>query len=133
MPFLIDTDVAIYLRDVHAEVTARVAALEVRPSISMMTWVELEGGITRDPVNAVRRRQLTGILLNALTILPLDAPVIAAYGQIVAKLGYSRRQVFDRLIAATAIVNDLTLITMNADDFRTIPGLTLEAWPAPAQ
>jgi predicted nucleic acid-binding protein len=133
MPFLIDTNIAIYLRDVQPEVTARIAAVGVRPSISLVSWIELEGGITRDPAHAERRRRLTDILLDALTIHPLDAPVVAAYRDIVAALGYSRRQVFDRLIAATAIVHRLTLITMNADDFRAVPGLSLEVWPAPPQ
>jgi predicted nucleic acid-binding protein len=35
------------------------------------------------------------------------------------------------MIAATAIVAGATLITMNAQDFRGIDGLRLEAWPSP--
>lgn len=31
----------------------------------------------------------------------------------------------DAVIAATAIVHDLTLITRNTDDFKNIPGLTV--------
>ena len=42
-------------------------------------------------------------------------------------------RILDRLIAATAIVHDLTLVTINGADFRDIPGLKLEAWPAPDQ
>lgn len=133
MSYLIDTNVAIYLRDVDRDIVGRVAGLSNRPSIALLTWIELEGGVSRDQANAVDRRRSTDMLLAALTIHPLDAPVVHAYRTIVAALGYSRRQVFDRLIAATAIVNDLTLITMNGDDFRAISGLELEVWPAPAQ
>lgn len=70
-------------------------------------------------------------LLSRFVVVPFDASVVRIYGQIVAACGFSRPRILDRLIAATAIANDLTLITINAADFRDIPGLKLEAWPAP--
>ena len=63
----------------------------------------------------------------------LDEHVVEQYGHIVRDCGFTRARVFDRLIAATAIVHDLTLVTINGPDFRDIPGLKLEVWPAPAQ
>jgi predicted nucleic acid-binding protein len=36
------------------------------------------------------------------------------------------------MIAATAIDNGLTLITMNRTDFNDVPGLALVVWPSPA-
>ena len=50
-----------------------------------------------------------------------------AYGQIVAQIGYSRRKVIDRMIAAQAIVIGATLVTLNPDDFSDIPDLNLLA------
>ena len=38
----------------------------------------------------------------------------------------------DTLIAATAIVHDLVLITNNESDFHRIPGLVIENWSIPA-
>ena len=35
---------------------------------------------------------------------------------------------FDLLIAATALVHDLTAITNNADEYRRIKGLRVENW-----
>jgi tRNA(fMet)-specific endonuclease VapC len=131
--FLIDTNIAIYLRDGHREMTARVNALPRQPAISLMTRVELEGGVYRHPAFAEARRVAVDALVGSFDIEPVDSAVITAYGRIVAACGFSRQKIIDRLIAATALVNDLTLVTVNAADFRDIPGLRLEAWPAPGQ
>jgi predicted nucleic acid-binding protein len=37
----------------------------------------------------------------------------------------------DLLIAATALVHDLTLVTHNVEDFKHVPGLTIVDWLAP--
>ena len=42
--------------------------------------------------------------------------------------GFSRRKTIDHMIAATALANGLSLITLNAQDFRDVPGLLLEIW-----
>lgn len=123
--YLIDTNIAIFLRDVNPEISNCIDALASRPKISLLSWVELEGGIYADPGNAIARRVNLDALLELLDILPVDAAIVTVYGRIVAACGFSRPRIIDRLIAATAIVNDLTLITINADDFRTIPDLKL--------
>jgi len=130
--YLVDTNVAIELRDGSPAISARMATLTSRPSMSLLTLVELEGGVYSRPELLRSRRNAVDALLGRLSVEPFDARTIAAYGRIVAVYGFSRRRILDRLIAATAIVNDLTLITINADDFRDIPGLKLEVWPAPA-
>ncbi len=72
-------------------------------------------------------------LLRQATPIVLDDTVIGRYDGILRVTGFSRAKVFDRVIAATAIAHDLTLVTINGADFREIPGLKLEVWPAPAQ
>ena len=37
----------------------------------------------------------------------------------------------DLMIAAVALVHDLTLVTNNTKDFQNIPGLRLEDWLTP--
>lgn len=47
-------------------------------------------------------------------MLPVDRPVAETWGRLMAM---RPRQVVDALIAATAIVHDLTLVTRNTRDF----------------
>ena len=56
-------------------------------------------------------------------------PTAAAYRNIVATVGHSRRKTLDRMIAASALVHRLTLVTSNGVDFADIPGLELEVRP----
>lgn len=133
MPLLIDTNIAIHLRDGDPDVTARLISGRERPAISLVTLVELEGGVYAHPGRIEARRHGVASLLRRVTIEPVDRVVVEAYGTIVRNMGFSRRLILDRLIAATAIVHDLTLVTINGDDFRDVPGLALEVWPAPAQ
>ena len=98
-----------------------------------MSQAELEGGVYRDPRLALFRRQRVDTLLTTIKVVELQQPIVAEYGQIIRRCGFSRRRILDRLIAATAIVHDLTLITINGDDFRDIPGLRLEIWPSPVR
>ncbi|MGJ3627456.1 PIN domain-containing protein [Sphingomonas sp. MMS24-JH45] len=104
------------------------SALPARPALSIVTLAELEGGVSIAPALTAARRKATDALAATLAVLALDREVVAIYGGIVAACGFHRRRVLDRLIAATAIVHDLALITINGDDFRDIPGLSLEVW-----
>jgi tRNA(fMet)-specific endonuclease VapC len=127
--YLLDTNIAICLRDRLPEAIRRVAELGTLPRFSLLTWVELEGGVDRRHPSASNRRAAIDDMRRSFDFLPCDAPVVRAYARIIAAAGFSRRRIIDRLIAATAIVHDLTLITMNEADFRDIPDLRIEVWP----
>jgi len=126
--FILDTDVAIYLRDGDPEVGRKVSALKGAVMISIVTRVELEGGVYREPAQAAIRRARLDIMLTALPCLAFDESAAERYGRIVAHSGYSRRKLLDRMIAAQALVHGATLISFNADDYADIPGLTVERW-----
>ena len=128
MSLLLDTSVAIPLRDGDPEVWRRAAALEVAPYISILTAAELEGGAYRNPALTERRRAALNALDGKLDVLPFDDEELAAYRAILESIGFNRAKVLDRLIAATALANGLSLATRNAKDFRDIPGLTIEVW-----
>lgn len=125
--------VAIHLRDEDDWVVEKIKGLDTALALSILSLVELEAGVLRNPDLVAVRRAVLNAMLKRIGVLSLDRDVIAAYGRIVGALGYSRARVIDRLIAATAIVNDLTLITINGADFQGIPGLDLRTWSAPAQ
>ena len=129
---LIDTNVAIYLRDLDDEILDRVRSLPTMPKMSLLSWVELESGVAAQPELADQRRIRLDRLLARFTIIDLDPPIVDAYRTIIAATGFSRRRIIDRLIAATAIGHGLTLITINGSDFAGIPNLKLEIWPAPS-
>ena len=133
MSKLIDTNIAIFLADGVATVMERVAAFDDLPSISLVTLAELEGGVFVRAGETARRRERLDLLMTGLNVLPFERDVVAAYADIVSVLGFSRRRVLDRLIAATALVHDLTLVTANGPDFHDIPDLKLEVWSRPGQ
>jgi tRNA(fMet)-specific endonuclease VapC len=126
--WLLDTNIAIHLRDRDEAVVTRFAGLEGQPMLSVITVVELEGGVWTQPERArIRRRRLDQLLAD-LPVLPFEMEAAAAYRRIVEVTGYSRRKVLDRMIAAQALVISATVVSTNADDFRDIPGLQLLAW-----
>lgn len=128
MAYLLDTNVAIHLRDGDVAVTERVAALDGAVLMSVVTRVELEGGVYREHAHAPVRRARLDTMLAAIPTMAFDDAAADAYATIVAHAGYSRRKLLDRMIAAQALVHRATLVTMNADDFSDVPGLPLIAW-----
>lgn len=128
MAYLLDTNVAIHLRDGDSEITDKVAALDDAVLLSMVTRVELEGGVHREPLHAGIRRARLDAMLQAIPAVAFDEQAADAYGAIVAHSGYSRRKLLDRMIAAQAIVHHAVLVTMNPDDFADIVGLRVLTW-----
>lgn len=128
MVYMLDTSVAIALRDGSGLVRERMEDLRGAILLSIIVRVELEGGVFRDlPEPQLRQARLQTMLANMPTV-PFDDVAADAYRAIVAQLGYSRRKILDRMIASQAIVEGATLITLNGNDFRDIPDLKLLEW-----
>jgi tRNA(fMet)-specific endonuclease VapC len=125
---MLDTSVAIPLRESDADTLDQVGRLGGDLLIAAVTRVELENGVYRDPTLAQRRRALLDVMLESVLVIPFDDECAQIFGQIVAKLGWSRAKTIDRMIAATAVVSDATLVTTNGRDFRQIDGLKLLEW-----
>ena len=118
------------MRDGVEDVLDRFAQLETLPYVSVITVVELYGGVAhdRDPTGP-RGRALRRIIDNS-DLLGFGLREAQAYGEIVAELGFARGLIIDRMIAAQALVAGAALVTLNARDFRTIAGLQYEDWAA---
>ncbi len=128
MAFVLDTNVAIHLRDGDAGVAERVGRLDGAVLLSVVTRVELEGGVYGDANDAPLRLVRLGALLRAIPTLAFDDASADAFRTIVKRVGYSRRKLLKRMIAAQAIVHRATVVTMNPCDFCDIPGLDVLAW-----
>ena len=128
MAYMLDTNVAIHLRDGDVVVAGRVAALDDAVLMSVVTRVELEGGVYRVASDAPARRARLDVVLRAIPTLAFDDASADMYGMISAHAGYSRRKLIDRMIAAQALVHRATLVTMNPDDFADVMGLKVLAW-----
>lgn len=132
MGFLLDTNVALHLRDGDEDVAREVAALEGALFISVISRVEMEGGVHRHPAQTGLRRARLDVLLQALPVLAFDDAAAEAYRAIVEVAGYSRQKLLDRMVAAQAIVHRATLVTLTPDVFEDVAGLQVLAWRAHA-
>jgi tRNA(fMet)-specific endonuclease VapC len=126
--YILDTNVAIHLRDRDVAITIKAGELDGPILLSVISRVELEGGVYRDPAKSVLRRTRLDWMLKSLPILPFDDAAADAYRRIVEMVGYSRRKLISRMIAAQALLHRATLVTCNGDDFQDVPGLKLLEW-----
>jgi tRNA(fMet)-specific endonuclease VapC len=125
---LLDTSVLIAMREGDVPVIRRSAELQHRAFISILSVVELEGGVRLAKEGARLRRTKVNEVYNAVEILPFGWSEADSYRRIVDALGFSRAKIIDRMIAAQAIVASASLATLNPRDFRGIPGLEIEDW-----
>ena len=125
---LIDTSIAVGLRENVQSVGGRFARLSSLPSLSIVSVVELEGGVAAAPEGRDARRRLLDRLYANLESLPFTQREAAAYRDILAAIGFSRGLVIDHMIAAQALVANCALATLNPRDFRAIPDLKVEDW-----
>ena len=128
MSFLLDTNVVVEIVNGDPDIERQVRALGEDLFVSALSVVELDNGVYRDMRLVASRRLRLDIVLATVRLLPFDQNAVTAHKRIVAATGYSRRKVIDRMIGATAIAHDATLVTRNGTDFRDIPGLRLLEW-----
>jgi toxin FitB len=110
---LVDIDVCID----HLAGRSRLSGRRTRLGYSVITRAELRAGAN----SAVEAEQIRR-LLGAMTEYPVDRQIAEEAGRIRQEVGI---RLPDALIAATALVNGLTVDTRNLSDFRRVPGLRL--------
>ena len=87
MALLLDTDIVIHLRDGDPSVMNRVATAEDAMLMSIVTRVELEGGVYREPAYAQVRRARLDAILAAIPAVAFDDAAADIYASIVASAG----------------------------------------------
>lgn len=97
---------------------------------SIIAACELRFGAQRKGSRTLTER--VEVLLQVVPVLPLDAPADAHYADIRAALERSGTPIgsHDLFIAAHARSGGMTLVTRNVGEFRRVPGLAIEDWPA---
>ena len=130
MAYLIDTDTIFFaLRGDHCVLEKFEANKNIPISISMITYAELVFGAKRSQ-NEQKNMIKVNHIRDIYTIEKLNEGVIEVFADIKAKMFDKgiRIEDMDLLIAATAIYNELTLVTNNIKHFENIPNLKIENW-----
>lgn len=111
---------------------------DVEGAISAASLAEMHFGVlvAKDDDERALRSQRLGAIEAAFDPLPVDAAVAREWGRLAAAVvnrgGNPRRRALDLLIAATANVHNVPLLTKNAQDFALIADL-VEAREPPVE
>jgi predicted nucleic acid-binding protein len=129
MAYLIDTDIVL---DHLAAVSTATELLDMLAdsalSISIITYMEAYQGVLRSTHRQEAQEQFEAFVAVVST-LPLSEEVARRCAELREMLrvqgGRVRARALDLIIAATALENNLILVTRNTRDYADIPGLRL--------
>lgn len=93
------------------------AVIDLGPNVSVITKIEILGFPTQ-----IEEEQLLKDFINEALIIPLSEPVVEQ--TILLRKSY-KIKLPDAIIAATALVHELDLVTRNREDFSKISNLTV--------
>ena len=133
--FLLDTNIvsAAMWTEPDARVLEHLRKQGGACAMSALTWHELRFGVGRLPRGkrkAVLEAFLEEVVEPTIPVLPYDDRAAVWHAAERARLEKAGRPApfVDGQIAATAVVNGLTLVTDNLKDFRVFRGLKLANW-----
>lgn len=130
MRYMIDTNICIYVqKKKHPSVLKKFKENFFRLCISAVTYAELVVGVEKSEKkekNIVALRDF----MRFLEVVPFDIEAAKEYGIIRAKLEKSGKVIGnnDMMIAASAKVKNMILVTNNIREFERVDGLRLENW-----
>ena len=130
--YLLDTDTCSHHFRGSQSVTERAAIHAEELHLSTVTLAELLTWTLRTNA-APKWHRLLLRFLDAVEVLQVTPEIAERCGQIRAEM-YDQGHavpIADMLIAATALVHNLTLVTHNTKHFAAVPGLKLEDWVTP--
>ena len=138
MSFLLDTNVISELAQIHPNKTV-VSWIEQTPEdllfISVVTLAEIHHGVEKLTAGTKRSR-LQRWVSEALPdrfagrILPVDMAIAQHWGIVVARCASAGHPMdpMDALLAATAMVHNLTLVTRNKRHFSILQAAVINPW-----
>ncbi len=120
--YLLDTNVVSELRKPrpHGAVVAWLqATADADLHMSAVTLGEIQAGIEltreQDPAKASEIEAWADLVAASYNVLPMDAETFRAWARLMHRKSNTYYE--DAMIAATAIVHDLTVVTRNVADF----------------
>jgi len=117
MTMLLDSNIIIY--SYQAEYQTIDDLITANPiKLSEISYLETIGYQKITPAE----EQYLRALFSSATVLPIDTRIIK---QATALRQKRKMSLGDAIIAATALIHDLTLVTCNTDDFKWIPDFKL--------
>jgi tRNA(fMet)-specific endonuclease VapC len=134
MKYLLDTDAFsdIVRGNTHVEVRFSRTPLSL-VGISSVTVKEIEYGRSLCPERVTRRGTVIDSLLRKIDAVPFDVEAAYVTGRLRALLTRAGTPIgpYDVMIAGTALVHGLILVTANIREFSRVSGLQLENWRLP--
>jgi tRNA(fMet)-specific endonuclease VapC len=129
MDYLLDTNICIYYFKGQFDIKERIRKIGFEKfAISEITLAELVYGAEKSQKKD-KNIKVVEDFAEKITILPIFE-AIRVYGKEKARLKIKGSIIsdFDLFIGATAIVNDMTLITRNVREFERMDNLKIENW-----
>jgi predicted nucleic acid-binding protein len=132
MSFLLDTDTCSAHLKQKGNLTHRFLQFMGRLHVSVITPGELYTWALRAKASPQRLQNLED-LLNDVQVLEVTQEIARRFGEVRAALFDAGTSVpeMDLMIAATALVHNLTIVTHNVQDYANVPGLTIDDWLVP--
>ncbi len=130
MRYLLDTNaVSVWARQTSPRLLNRLLATPPADlCISVLVEHELRFGFAL--TSGTRAEELTMRLLEVLPSIPFGSAEAQRAAYLRSRLSRLGKPIgpYDLLIAATALENQLTLVTQNLREFRRVEGLVVEDW-----
>lgn len=129
MDYLLDSDSVIdFLNNKGLGVERINRVINEKLFLSVVSWSEIKYGIDKSPNPVIRQTSFDELLTRLkIEITPVNLSIGNKFVETKLVLEKKRTPLenFDLLIAATAIANNLTLVTGNLKHFRRIPHLKI--------
>ena len=131
MKYLLDTNVlSDFARGQQSVVTRLRQEAPLQLAVSVITEMEVEYGLARNPDLTPRIREVMLTLLNTISVLSFEREDARVAAQLRASLNSQGTPIgaYDLLLAACALRRGLKVVTHNAREFVRVGGLGLEDW-----
>lgn len=131
LKYLLDTNICVYaIQGGNEHLDRRFGECEAGDLVmSAVTLGELETWFAKSGDQDGARRDAAPVFAD-VAVMPFDDAAARVFGRIQAAAP-SRRNAYDRQIAAQAISLGLVVVTNNEKDFGAIPGIAIENWTMP--